>query len=139
MSYELFAQIILIVSFLGILAVIVKKIPVLKEVEPVPLPKKESPFVKIKKQFVNLNPARLVSLTGFNAFAQKVLSKIRIFSLRLDNTISSWLEKLRQKRIKESNKKINKSKEGEDNNSQKKDDYWEKLKEAKNDKNFSIK
>jgi len=124
---------------LGILAVIVKKIPVLKEVEPVPLPKKESPFVKIKKQFVNLNPARLVSLTGFNAFAQKVLSKIRIFSLRLDNTISSWLEKLRQKRIKESNKKINKSKEGEDNNSQKKDDYWEKLKEAKNDKNFSIK
>lgn len=137
MNYELFAQIVLFISFCGLLGIIAKKIPVLKEVDTISLPKKESPISKIKIKFNNLSELNPVKLTSLNAFAQKVLSKIRILSLKIDNKISNWLENLRQKRIKET-KNIKKFENKIQKDNTQKNDYWDEIKEAKNNKDFSI-
>jgi len=111
---ELIFAIILVGSFLGILAIIFRKIPVLSKFSETKENFSRESFLlnlkeKIKKFFI----------FNFKSFPleiilQKILSKIRILTLRLENKISLWLQKLREEAQKKKN---------EEN-----DNYWKKLK-----------
>ena len=115
---ELVAAVISISSFLGILLIIFRKIPVLAE-----FPEEAGPslFSKLKEASQKLNIFKDFST---EIFLQKILSKIRILSLRTDNKTSNWLQRLRkrsqQKKLEENDK------------------YWEEVKKStnQNNKNF---
>lgn len=109
---ELVALLILIFSATGVGFIIFRKMPLLlnsPEIAPSQFEWKNS-FVKIK----NFLPAKDFSS---NIFLQKILSKIRILTLKTDNKTSNWLQKLREKSQK--NKTV-----------EKEDDYWEKIKNS---------
>jgi hypothetical protein len=110
---ELIALIVLICSLIGIGIILFRKIPLLLEL-PETIPSSfnwQNLFFKIK----NLNPFKGISI---EILLQKILSKIRILTLKTDNKTSSWLQKLREKSQK---KKI-----------QENDNYWQELKKSTN-------
>lgn len=102
---EIIFSSIFMVCLLGITVIVVRKIPVLS-----------------KLQAENYQKARLLArLNGkikehfsFELVLQKLLSKVRISSLKIEQKSSHWLGKLRQKNL---NKKQNSS-----------DSYWDDLK-----------
>lgn len=108
---ELIALVVFIGSLIGIVIIVLQKIPVLLELpetSPTPFNWKEL-LIKIK----NLLPLRDFS---FEIFLQKILSKIRILTLKTDSKTSNWLQKLRER--------TQKKKFGENDN------YWEKVKKS---------
>jgi len=108
----LIATTILIGSALGMFVILFRKIPIL-----VGLPKTiEKPLLadwwqKLKENIKNLPPLKSLSS---EIFIQKVLSKTRILTLRIENKIANYLQKLREKA----------QKKNEDN-------YWQELKKPK--------
>lgn len=58
----------------------------------------------------------LIGNFSFDSFLQKVLSRIRILTLKTDSKTSNWLQKLREK---SSRKKTEET-----------DDYWQKVKDS---------
>jgi hypothetical protein len=109
--FELIATFILIISIFNMGIILIRKIPILAE-----LPETKTPLFP-KSVFLKLkNKVKIFSSRKFSSeiILQKILSKIRILTLKTENKTSKWLEKLRQKSIK---KKSNF-----------KEDYWEKLK-----------
>jgi len=114
---ELIAIIILLCSVVGIGVIIFRKIPILVELPEVSPRKKKGKeprfFQRGLEKIKKIGPLRSFS---FEIFLQKILSKIRILSLKTDNKTFNWLQKLREKAKK------NKSKEN--------DNYWEKLKKS---------
>ena len=103
--------IILICSLVGMGVMVFRKMPLLLEssaVAPFQFNWKEL-LIKIK----NFLPFRDFS---FEIFLQKILSKIRILTLKTDSQTSSWLQKLREK--------ARKKKFGEN------DKYWEEIKKS---------
>ena len=106
---ELVSAIIFFTSLIALGVILYWKIPLLLEMPEVAL----SPFnwqqffSKIKRlaPFRNFSP---------ETFLQKILSKIRILTLRTDSKTSGWLQKLREK---EQKKKF-----GENDN------YWKEIK-----------
>ena len=118
MNFELVAIIILFGSFLGMAAIISRKIPVLAELPEVPARAiRKDTLSKLKEKIKILNPFKSFS---YEIFLQKLLSKIRILSLKTDNKTFNWLQKLRERAQK---KKTEKS-----------DTYWEEIKKIKNKK-----
>ncbi|MFN4160896.1 MAG: hypothetical protein ACK4FW_02765, partial [Stenotrophomonas sp.] len=55
---------------------------------------------------------------SFDIFLQKMIFKVRILSLKVDNLTFNWLRKLREKYLQK----------------KKKDNYWEEIKKAKQEK-----
>jgi len=96
---------ILIFSFLGMVFIFVRKIPLILAFE---FPK-ESAILKFKRKIKELNPFKKFS---FEIFLQKWITRIRILSLKVDNLTFNWLKKLREKQKKKYQK----------------DDYWERIK-----------
>ena len=118
MNFELVAIIILFGSFLGMAVIISRKIPVLAELPEVPARAiRKDTLSKLKEKIKVLNPFKSFS---YEIFLQKLLSKIRILSLKTDNKTFNWLQKLRERAQK---KKTEKS-----------DTYWEEIKKMKNEK-----
>ena len=116
MSYELIATIILFGSLLGMVVILFRKIPVLVKLPEVLPQKVACPiFLKLKEKIKILNPFKSFS---YEIFLQKILSKIRILSLKTDNKTFNWLQKLREKSKR---KKIKEN-----------DNYWEELKKSTN-------
>ena len=110
---ELIVLIILIGSFLGIVIIFVKKIPVLVTL---PLEEKTSKpnlFTKLKDKVLEKHPFKSFS---FEIFLQKILSKIRILVLKIDHKIADCLQRMRA----ESRRKKEKEQET--------DNYWGELK-----------
>jgi len=113
---ELIAKIILGGSLAGIGAILIKKIPFLKE----------TPEIQIKtieeRRLILRLIIRLKSLipSSSNLFSQKIFSKIKILTLRIEKRAEEKLQKLREeaKRITE----------------RKNDNYWEELKKSKEQK-----
>jgi len=108
---ELIATIIFFTSLVALAMIVFRKIPVLLEL-PETAPSQfnwKELLIKIK----NLLPFKGFS---FEVFLQKILSKIRILSLKTDSKTSSWLQKLREKKQRK--------KFGEDDN------YWKKVKKS---------
>jgi len=126
MSYEIAAIIILFSSLIGIGVILFRKIPVLAE-----LPDYKPSNVVISspvKWYKNLKE-KIKNISFFKSFSsgvflQKILSKIRILSLKVENKIAFWLQKLRERSLKKKNLEN--------------DNYWEELKKPTNkeDKNW---
>lgn len=112
---ELIALALLITSFLGMIGIIFYKIPVLIELPQTEEDKseKESLFKKLKEK---IKEFFILAIKSFplEKILQKILSKIRILTLKLENRIAIWLQKLREKAHK---KKTEES-----------DNYWKRLK-----------
>jgi len=109
---ESIGLIILIVSIFGLGVITYRKIPLLLEL-PETAPSQfnwQELLIKIK----NLLPFRNFS---FEVFLQKILSKIRILTLKTDSKTSSWLQKLRER--------SQKKKFSQDEN------YWQEIKKIK--------
>lgn len=115
---ELIAIIILISSIFGILVILFRKIPVLVNL---PIPEKgmgrESLFLELKNKIKSNFSLKSLSL---EFFLQKLLSKIRILTLKTENKTANWLQRLREK---SHNKEEIKN-----------DNYWEKIKKSTNGK-----
>ena len=109
---ELIATIILVFSFIGMGVILFRKIPVLVELPVLPQKKACPIILKFKEKIKTLNPFKNFS---FEIFLQKILSKIRILTLKTDNKTSNWLQKLRERARK---KKLEN------------DNYWEELKKS---------
>lgn len=113
---ELIAVLILIGSIIGLGMILFRKIPVLVELPEIA----EKPLLgnfwqKLKEKIKNLPPFKSFSS---EVFIQKLLSKIRILTLRIENKIAVELQKLREK-----GKKKNL------------DSYWQELKKSKDKEN----
>lgn len=114
MNSEFVAKIILVFSFIGLWVIIFRKIPILVE-----LPQtieKESFIVKLRGRIRNIPFFKSFS---YEIFLQKILSKIRILTLKTENKTFHWLQKLREK--------TKKKKEQEN------DHYWEEIKRSTNE------
>lgn len=109
---EQIASLILFSSLVGMGVLLFRKISFLAD-----LPETSTRFnlkkkaVKIKEKIKNLIPFEDFSN---EMFLQKVLSKIRVLTLKTENQTANWLELLRQRSIR---KKNNVS-----------DNYWQELK-----------
>jgi len=113
---ELIAIIILLCSVVGMGVIIFRKIPLLVEL-PAVLSEKGEPFsLKLKKKIKELLPFKNFS---YEVFLQKLISKIRILSLKTDSQTFNWLQKLKERTKKEKLEN---------------DNYWEKLKKIKKEK-----
>ncbi len=115
MNYEVVAVITLFGSLFGIGVILTRKIPILMELPEVI----EKSFIKdlwqkLKEKIKNIFCSKSFS---FEIFLQKILSKVRILSLRADNKTANWLQKLRERSRK---KKPNK----------KNDNYWAEIKKS---------
>lgn len=93
--------------------IIWRKIPVLVALPELLSEKGESFSLKLKKKIKELNPLKNFS---YEIFLQKLISKIRILTLKTDSQTFNWLQKLREK--------IKKKKNLENDN------YWEELKKS---------
>jgi hypothetical protein len=119
---EIIAIIILVGSLLGIGVILFRKIPVLVELPEV-LEKsfQEPSWLKFKKKIKNIPGLKSFS---FEMFLQKLLSRIRVLTLKTDNKTSGWLQKLREKSQK--------------NKFQENDNYWKEIKKSTNQKNKDL-
>ena len=91
---EIIVIVILISSIFGIGIIIYRKIPVLKK-----LP--ESTEKSLLKDDFLLKIKKIIKSLALEIYLQKILSKIRILSLKIDNKTFNWLQKLREKSQKE--------------------------------------
>ena len=112
---ELIFLIILIFSLIGMGVMVFQKIPLLLEVpETLPAPLGWQTFIsKIKKSIKISSPFKNFST---NIFLQKILSKIRILTLKTDSKTSTWLQKLRARSHKKQFKES--------------DNYWQEIKKS---------
>lgn len=97
MNFDIIALIVLIVSFLSLSVLIFKKIPALKAMpEPEAIFLKKELKKKIRERTKKVIKERSNSL---EAILHKLLSKIRILSLKTDNKMSDWIKKLRERSL----------------------------------------
>jgi len=104
---------ILIGCFIGMMVIILRKLPILADLapdiaKPGILDKAKIGANKIKDKF------------SFEIFLQKFLSKVRILTLKMENKIGTWLGKLRQRMLKKKNSHS--------------DNYWREIKGEEEDK-----
>jgi len=114
---ELILITILISSLLGIGVILYRKLPVLVKLPEAPVKFKESLVLKMRSGVKKL-PGK--DKFDYELYLQKILSRVRILTLKTENKTSNWLERLRQKNNQKNN-----------HNNEK---YWEELKKAKNGK-----
>ncbi len=101
-NLELISFIVALISFLGMVVIIWRKIPVL-----LTLPETEE-----KSPILDLKTKRKKPLFSYERFLEKILMKIRIGVLKIENLLFHKIQALRKK---------NKEKIG--------NDYWKKIKE----------
>ncbi|MBI2042420.1 MAG: hypothetical protein HYT21_01525 [Candidatus Nealsonbacteria bacterium] len=110
---EVILIIFVVFSFAGITAIVFRKIPALINLPAVSSPK-DPLLLRLKNKIKNLPGAETID---YEFYLQKVLSKIRVLTLKTEQKTGHWLEKLRQKSRQ---KQIDRQ-----------DDYWEKLKKTR--------
>lgn len=108
--FNIIALIIFFISILGICIIIASKVPILATL-PLQTNKKSKIVERLRERVKNNGTLKKISV---EILLQKILSKIRILTLRAESQISHWLSRLRKKSVE---KKNNFS-----------DDYWKKLK-----------
>jgi len=109
MNSETIILAILLFSFLGLIILIFRKIPILVNL---PAVAGEGFISKIKSRIKESPGFKNFS---FEIFLQKIISQIRVLSLKTDHKTFSWLQKLREKTQK---KKLEDGK------------YWEEIKNS---------
>jgi len=136
MSFQLLAQIVLALSFLGMLAMILRKIPALARL-PENAGRSEGYILKLKKKAQAANPFKG---TKPEVFLQKMLSRVRILSLKTDNKAMDWIQTLGKRIDKKNNNFFHQIFPEEKNpfsrpdqagqKSIKQDDYWKDIKKS---------
>ena len=111
MSFEVIALIILFGSLIGMGIIILRKIPAVAELPEISSEHKQNLFSRLKNKITNIH---FVKEFNFLLFLQKILSRIMVLTLKIENKVASWLQKLREKSQKQ--------KIFEDDN------YWKRLK-----------
>jgi hypothetical protein len=112
MSFNEIAKIVSFFSFLGMLIIIFRKIPVL-----VSLPEikeegeRKSRLSLLKEKIKKINPFKKIS---YETFLEKMVYKIRLLSLRTDNKTFQLLQDLKKKAL-EKKKRLD-------------DNYWQEIK-----------
>lgn len=114
---ELLVLIVLIISFLGMLVIFARKLPALITLPPETKTSKENLFLRLKSKILRIRPFKDFS---FEILLQKILSKVRVISLKVENKTANHLQRMREKSRKE--KKLEN------------DNYWEELKKSANKK-----
>jgi len=114
---EIILLAVLILSLGGIGVILCRKIPVLVKL-PETSVELNQPFTLIIKKGVKALPG--LKTFSYELYLQKILSRVRVLTLKTESKTGSWLERLRQK----SNHK----------NDFKNDSYWDELKKAKDGK-----
>lgn len=115
----LIAATILIGSALGIFVILFRKIPILIEApKTIEKPLLTDWWQRLKENIKNLPPLKSLSS---EIFIQKVLSKTRILTLRIENKIANYLQKLREKAQKKHN-----------------DNYWQELKKPEDQRDENL-
>ena len=99
-----------LIGLIGMGIIFIRKIPVLAKLSPEEI-KEAGALRKITRKIKDNGTFK--SFSG-ELVLQKVLSKIRIITLKTDNKTGIWLAKLRQRTLKKKNKFL--------------DDYWQKVK-----------
>ena len=123
---ELVALIIFLTGFFGALFIIIKKAPTLAELPEISPGSGLKEFIlKLKEKIKNSDTVKIFSP---EILPHKVLSKIRVLTLKLDTKTSNWLQRLREKTKK---KKIEEKNKKEDN-------YWKEIKTEFLDSNKEI-
>ncbi len=112
---ELILLIILVSSIIGIGIIIYRKIPLLLE-----LPETVPFYFNWRTLLLKIRNPFPLKRFSFEIFLQKILSRIRILTLKTDSKTSSWLQKLRAK--------SQKKKFEEDDN------YWRDIKKSTKNK-----
>lgn len=108
---ELIVTITLFIGLIGMGVILIRKAPVLAKLSPVEI---AGPGISQRlKEKVKTN-GFLRTFSG-EILLQKILSKIRVLTLKTENKTGNWLGKLRQRSLKKK-KKFS-------------DDYWKKLRE----------
>ena len=105
------ATIILITSFLGIVFILGRKIPLLAQLSKTQIV--SEPFLARMKNKVK--PVEIIKNIPLEGLLQKLLSKLRIATLKLESKTAHWLTELRKRSL---------HKKGVKN-----DTYWDDLKE----------
>ncbi len=120
MNQELIAQIIFILSLIGMGIIVFWKIPVLVTLSSEFPSQKESLILSFKNKIRKINPFQEFS---YEVFLQKLLSRIRILTLKTENKTFNLLQKLREQTQK---KKLEN------------DNYWEDLKKSTDKKDKEL-
>lgn len=111
---ELIATIILIGSLTGIGVILYCKLPELRKL---PTPKKDKPFKESFKNFwLKIKSSRFFKTDFFENILQKLLSKIKILAIKIENKCSRLLQGMREKSVKKEEAKNDK--------------YWQRLKKS---------
>ncbi len=112
MNYKIIAEVILVSSSIGLGGIIFKKIPALSALSEKEL--KEE--VQKSKLMERLRKVKIFRNFSYEKFLQKLLTKVRILSLKTDKKTSNWLKKLKNNTQR---KKITED-----------DNYWDEIKKA---------
>lgn len=110
----LIATIIFFSSLIGMGIIVFPKIPLLVELPKKARGRKKAGFVSVLKK--RIGQISFFKNFSYELFLQKLLSKIRILSLRIENRTSDSLQKLREK---QKIKKIGES-----------DNYWKNIQKS---------
>lgn len=119
---ELIAIIILLSSLIGMGVILYRKIPDLKELEE--LEEEEGSKRVSGKFWLRIENSRFFKSNfhfdstqyKFETLLQKLLSRIKVLTMKIENRISGYLQKLRERA--QQRKKVNE------------DEYWQKLKKS---------
>lgn len=113
----LISIIIFILSLAGMAVILLRKMPAIRKV-----PERDFAFGNSLANGVKRGLKKMPVIKGFSyeLYLQKVLSRIRVLTMKTENKTGHWLERLRQK----NNKKHHISN----------DSYWDALKKAKDGK-----
>jgi len=117
---ELFLIIILFIGLFGMGVIVYRKIPLLRE-----LPDSSGEIPQVSQVFQKVKERSSEEITKItepgkinrDLYLQKILSKVRVLTLKTENKTALWLERLRRKK-----------------NNHNRNDYWQELKNAKNGK-----
>ena len=113
----LISIVVLFLSLAGLAIILLRKIPVLAK-----LPERDLNLCNSLTDGIKCGVKKMPGIKNlsYDLYLQKVLSRIRVLTLRTESKTGSWLEKLRQKNFKKN----------QTNN----DGYWDTLKKAKDDR-----
>ena len=110
---------LLFVSLFGIVFILFRKIPSLIALPEADCPTRESILLKIKQEIKkDIKKIPGAEKFDYELYLQKMLSKVRVLTIKTENKTGSWLEGLRKRR------------NGQNHN----DEYWQELKKAKDGK-----
>lgn len=114
---ELIFIVVLLLSLVGLTTILWRKMPALCK-----LPERDFNFGNSLTGGIKSGIKKIPGIENFHyeLYLQKVLSRIRVLTMKTENKTGNWLERLRQKNCEKH----------QTNN----DNYWDELRKAKNGK-----